>query len=195
MEATSQLSDVKPFTRMVTLTIGGNDLGFAPKFRTCVFGTCPDPLVGESELLATKLRLTQLYLDIRGSMRADGRLFVLTYPIILPNPNDYPIDVEPNFFDCFGTNSQITSNELRRIRDATRRFSDTIKEAVDATGDPNVVFVDVTPTFIGHRVCSDRPYATGIKVTDPMDSFHPNPDGHQAMANQLSLAIRTSSRF
>ena len=66
---------------------------------------------------------------------------------------------------------------------------------MDATGDPGVDFVDVLRVFIGHRVCSADPYATGIRIFDREDSFHPNPRGHQALANQLSTMIRIRSRI
>jgi lysophospholipase L1-like esterase len=192
-ETQPQIDNVKPYTRMVTITAGGNDFDFAEKLTDCVLGTCPELLPNPAELPFMQSRLTLLYKSIREEMRADGRLFVLNYPAFLPNPNEYPIDDEPSIRRCFGTNATITSNELRRLARATDEVNNVIAAAVAATGDPRVILVDVSNKFLGHRVCSPDPYSNGLVPLDRRESYHPNPRGHQAMAEQLSLLIQISS--
>lgn len=186
----AQIEYVKPYTRFVTVSIGGNDLGFATKLRDCALSDCADggPLVTPAELSATQSRLTALYRDVRSRMRSDGYLVVLSYPAFLPNPDD-PVDPEPSVGRCPATNSQITSAELRVIYQATVQARDMIASAVAATGDPRVLFVDVLDVFRAHRVCSADPWSNGVEALDPEDSFHPNARGYQAVADRLRTAL------
>ncbi|MEU8612289.1 SGNH/GDSL hydrolase family protein [Actinoplanes sp. NPDC048791] len=185
----AQLEYVKPYTRFATVTIGGNDLGFGPKLRNCVVSDCSGaPLVTSAELSATQSRLTGVYRDIRSRMRADGYLVVLSYPAFLPNPDD-PADPQPSVSRCPATNSQITSAELRLIHQGTAQARDMIANAVAATGDPRVLFVDVFDAFRAHRVCSGDPWSNGVEALDPEDSFHPNARGYQAVGDRLRSAL------
>jgi hypothetical protein len=60
-----------------------------------------------------------------------------------------------------------------------------IREAVEATVDFHVRFVDMIDVFRGHRVCSPEEWSTGFKFPELGASFHPNPRGHQAIAERL----------
>jgi hypothetical protein len=145
-------------------------------------------LITPTELLATKLRLTQLYRDIRFAMHPEGRVYVIGYPQFLPDPDD-PADPK-NLVACFGTDFFLRDPELRRIREATRQARDMVRQAVAELGDPKVRFVDTLDLFRGHRVCSSDPYSTGITPSDFMNSFHPNAAGHREIGRALDAEIR-----
>ncbi|MBQ1047257.1 SGNH/GDSL hydrolase family protein [Micromonospora sp. C51] len=187
LEEFAQVDYVKPYTRLVTVTIGGNDLGFAAKLRDCALSDCGSaPLVTPAELQATQARLVSLYQNILSRMRSDAVLAVLSYPAFLPVPG---VDPLPTSSGCFGTNATIDTAELTRIAEATAQARDMIAAAVRATGDGRVVFVDAFDAFQGHRVCSGDPWSNGFVVSDPEDSFHPNARGYRALADRLRQTL------
>jgi lysophospholipase L1-like esterase len=186
-EPTPQLADVTGNTKLVTVTIGGNDLGFGDKLKGCIIGSCSRPLLADSLLFTTKVQLSQLYRGIRGQMASDGYLFVLSYPQFLPNPDE---GERPNLFSCFGTDISFSMEDLSEMARATRQVRDTIRDAVaDAvalTGDTHIRFVDMLDVFRGHRICSTDEWSTGYRFPELGGSFHPNARGHQAIAERLS---------
>ncbi|MFM8237645.1 MAG: GDSL-type esterase/lipase family protein, partial [Actinomycetota bacterium] len=86
----NQLGAVTSSTNMVTLTAGGNDIGFGAKVFACVLHNCPSSLLSLSASSAERPRqtwiglrakLADLYVRIRQRMAPGGKLFVATYPI------------------------------------------------------------------------------------------------------------------
>jgi lysophospholipase L1-like esterase len=184
-----QVTYLNPYrTRLVTLTIGGNDLEFGAKFRACSLGTCSAPLVTPTELETTRARLTELYVQIRSSMRQDGKLVVLSYPAVVPNPDDLSVDHEATNGRCPVVNQLITTDEQRAIYQATVQARNMVRDAVAATGDSHVVFVDQIGTFRGHRLCADDEWANGYSLDVP-EVFHPNDRGYLAMALQTITQV------
>jgi lysophospholipase L1-like esterase len=182
---TRQLNYVTNRTRLVTLTIGGNNLEFAPTLRRCVLSDCSGaPLIPADRATALQDTLVQLYGDIRRQMRPGGRLVVLNYPMVLPNPRD-AADPQPSFTRCPLVNSQLTTAERNRIYEAAAQLSNIIEGAIARLGDPSVSFVDVLDAFSGHRICSDSPWANGVDLVDRAETFHPNDGGYQQMAGAL----------
>jgi lysophospholipase L1-like esterase len=181
-------------TRLVTLTMGGNDVGFTPNLTNCILANCGGgPLISDSDLQRTEAALSSLYRSIRNGMRPDGRLVVLSYPAFLPNPRDPSADPQPSPTSCFAVNLRIDTEELNRIYEAALRVRDMIANAVEATGDPNVIFVDVLEAFRGQRLCSSTPMAKDITLTDIESSFHPNDRGYQRMSDQTTVAVGIGS--
>lgn len=180
-----QLNYVTRKTRLVTLTVGGNDLDFAPVLKNCFFSDCSGaPLIPPARASTLQDDLVRLYRDIRSQMRpTNSRLVVLNYPDPLPNPRD-PADDLPRFLRCPFTNSQITTAELNRIYEAAAQLSNIISGAIAQLGDPNVIFVDVLDAFSGHRVCAADEWANGVSL-DFSGVFHPNDRGYVTMATEL----------
>jgi lysophospholipase L1-like esterase len=181
-----QLDAVRPNTRLVTVTIGGNDLGFSSKLIGCYLS--PDcstggPLVTPQQVQQTQAQLTALYRQIRAEMRSDGKLMVLSYPAVLPNPDD-AADPQPTRERCSEVSFNLNTNELRAIYQATAQADRMIRDAVIATGDSRVMYVNGLDLFRGHRVCSGADWANGV-VSPLSDSFHPNAAGYRVIANQL----------
>lgn len=180
-----QLNYVNGRTRLVTLTIGGNDLDFVPIVKSCILSDCSGaPLITPAKASTLQDDLVRLYAQIRSQMRRGGRLVVLNYPAFLPNPRD-GADVLPSVTRCPAVNSQITTAELNRIYEAAAQLSNIISGAIAQLGDPNVRFVDVLDAFRGHRICSDFEWANGVNLLDIPETFHPNDRGYVEMASQL----------
>jgi len=187
-----QVNAVQPFTRLVTLTISGNDLGFSSRLTECVFSrdcTAAGPLITPQQLAATQAQLTTLYQQIRSRMRSDGRLLVFSYPAFLPNPDDGG-DAQPTLARCPGVATDVSVNERRLVYQSVQDVDRMIMNAVFATRDSRVTYVSGLALFRGHRVCSDAEWTHGF-TTPVSDSFHPNPAGYQAIAGRLSRLLPT----
>jgi hypothetical protein len=182
-----QLRYVNGRTRLVTLTIGGNNLDFFPKLKSCVLSDCSGaPLIAPGEASTLQDDLVRLYRDIRSQMRRGGRLVVLNYPAFLPNPSD-AADPQPSLTRCPIVNSQLTTAELNRIYEAAVQLSNIISGAVAQLGDPSVRYVDVLDAFRGHRVCGDVEWANGVNLLDIPETFHPNDRGYVELASHLII--------
>jgi lysophospholipase L1-like esterase len=188
-----QLDFIRPNTRLVTLTIGGNDLGFSDRLTGCVLtADCSGggPLVTPEQLYQTQVQLTALYRQIRAEMRSDGKLLVMSYPKVLPDPDD-ATDPQPTPERCPGVNGNLNEGERRLISQATAQVDRMIRDAVIATGVSGVIYVNGLDLFRGHRVCAGtgNEWANGFVLSSISDSFHPNAAGYQAMATAFNQAL------
>jgi phospholipase/lecithinase/hemolysin len=73
---------------------------------------------------------------------------------------------------------------------ATAAVNTTIEDAVNATRNDNIVYVDVTDQFEGHGIGSDDPFINDPNVFRFPEFFHPNAAGYEAYADAISAAIR-----
>ncbi len=190
---TRQLDYVTRRTRLVTLTLGGNDVGFAPKLRSCVVSNCSgSPIVSGDDAARLQDDLVRLYQTIRSQMRRNGLLVVMSYPAFLPNPND-GADPQPSLTNCPIVNAQIDSAELRRIYEAAVLVDNAVAGAVARLGDPGVKFVSLVESFRGRRICSGIDWANGVNLLDIPETFHPNDGGYLEMASRLIVGAGIGS--
>jgi len=180
-----QINFVDPTTtRLVTISVGGNDLRFSDKLKECILSDCSGaPLFSPSDLQTIQARLVNLYRSIRAKMRPDGALAVMTYPLIFPATTDPDVD----FGACPLVLSTTSGAERIRIEQAAKDVRDMLAGAVAATGDARVVLVDTVDALRGHSICSRDPFATGFDLSDldAFESFHPNSKGHGVEAQRI----------
>jgi lysophospholipase L1-like esterase len=161
----SQLGALSHATTQVTITIGGNDIGFAPVLRTCVTDTdaaCTAAVQQAKGDVTGVLpgRLAATYAAIR-ARAPRARLIVLGYPRLF--------ELTPS---CDASGLDLYKRGL--INDGADTLDEVIKTQAVAA---RATFVDVRPDFSGHGVCSDSPFINGI--TSPItDSFHPSAVGY-----------------
>jgi len=81
----TQLSSITKAHDVATITVGGNDIGFAPRVVACMVGTCPPKSLGiqleSGSWFELRSKLTELYIQIRSRMAQWGHLYVMTYPV------------------------------------------------------------------------------------------------------------------
>jgi len=170
----SQLSALNRGTRLVTLTVGGNDLDVSGLATLCI-ATPADcaAAIRERLLLLPALGsdLTDLYAEVADE--APRALIVVTgYPHLLEAKAPFPPDL------------------IAALNFATDELNRTIREAVaaaDATG-VNIVYVDVTDAFAGHGIGGTVP-PPFINAPPSADAFHPNAAGYVAYANAISVVL------
>jgi lysophospholipase L1-like esterase len=177
--ADTQVPELTPGVELVTLTVGGNDLGFASLAGTCTTATTPDELRlclqairdAVTQLPNLSSDLTNLYGHVADA--APKALIVVTgYPYLFESNPSNPI--------------------ITAFNSATTALNTTIKDAVNDAGG---TYVDVTTPFEHHGIgCS--PYPGCLFINDPTIAlppgavpFHPNAAGYRAYADAISAAI------
>lgn len=160
----NQLDDLDRNTTLVTMTIGGNDVGFAQVIRHCLLtddaGCAARVEHGEDrardELPAKLDRAFHAVAD----KAPNAKIVVLGYPHLN----------EPGACDVPG----YTAAKRARINRGADLLDRVVAEHARAAG---MRFVDTRDQFAGHGVCGDQPWING--PTLPLsESFHPNVGGH-----------------
>ncbi|MEV4346283.1 SGNH/GDSL hydrolase family protein [Actinoplanes sp. NPDC049596] len=161
----NQLSPLTTSTSLVTITIGGNDLGFTTGIGTCAQGTdadCLNTVVAAEQFAATTLpsRLDAVYAAIK--QRAPrARLLVAGYA---------------HFFELTGDCAGQPFDLVKRtaLNDAVDALDRTIATRAAKNG---ARFVDVRHAFDGHGLCGTTPWMNGL--TAATGPFHPNDAGYR----------------
>lgn len=154
-------------TDLVTLTIGGNDAGFAETVIGCTVGNdaaCAGKVESAREYVTTTLPglLDRTYRAI--DRRApNARVVVLGYPRLFDETNRY----------CGIAGLSLAKRKL--LNEGADYLSGIIAERAEAAG---FTYVDVRENFEGHGACADTPYINALTVVPPTDSFHPNTAGY-----------------
>jgi lysophospholipase L1-like esterase len=164
---TFQVPYLSSHTDLVTVTIGGNDVGFAPIAATCTIGTyntCAAALTVARDYTESAMpaRLDTTYQAIRRKA-PNAQIVVLSYPIL---------------FDTASENCGIGGMSLAKrqiINVAVEDLDDLIAERAKAAG---VTFTDARPIFAGHGICSSSSWINPVTVIPPTNSFHPNQNGY-----------------
>ena len=184
-----QLEYVSPATKLVTLTIGGNDLGFSKIVFTCLVRrdcTEQDDLVSRVEdgMKTIKAELVDAYTRIRGRMSPDGMLVVAGYPRLFRGD-------EARCGLLFSAEETAWINSL--VIRGNRRIAEAVRAARGCSG--NVAYVDVSEHFAGHELCSEDPYLHRIKPAFSRGlvkgSYHPNTAGQDAYAAAFATLLRS----
>jgi lysophospholipase L1-like esterase len=159
----SQIGSVTADTNIVTVTIGGNDIGFSNLIVQCTLADCSSALDSTRATLGTFLgpRLDTVYTAIR-SRALGASVVVLGYPRIFSSAG------------CFGTLG-ITSTE--------RAKANLLADAIDALTAARVAAAGLTyksavVPFTGHAVCSGSPWLNGLNLFNTVESYHPNRNGN-----------------
>lgn len=155
-------------TDYVTVSVGGNDVGFVDLILSCI-NTWDEPICRstvakveariDSELPA---KLDATYADI-GSRAPGATVMVLGYP-------------KP-----FGTNIScgqaggVSSREAPLLNGVAARLNSVVKDRATTAG---FTYLDPVPSFTGHDVCAATPYVWGKKA-GVLDIYHPTRAGYR----------------
>ncbi|MFJ5984152.1 SGNH/GDSL hydrolase family protein [Lentzea sp. NPDC092896] len=171
----SQLRAPTPATTLVTITIGGNDLGFADVLTTCTLSgdnACAKRVEKAREFTRDELpaRLDATYSAVKVAA-PNAELVVLGYPRLF-TPTD----------DC----RTLSVRKRASLNDAADELSGVVAEAAGRAG---AQYVDVREAFADHGVCADEPWINAL-VSPTADSYHPNRAGQVAYFKALTSRSR-----
>jgi lysophospholipase L1-like esterase len=162
----SQLSALGGAITLVSITVGGNDIGFAHVMRDCVLhstSTCVREVTGAEQEARSVLpsRLAALYTAIRAAA-PHAEVVVLDYPRLY--------DLHTLF--CVG----LSSTDRSKINEGADVLDGVIAAAVGRR--PGFAFADVRSAFgHGHEICDGSSWLHSIDWTDLNSSYHPTASG------------------
>jgi hypothetical protein len=177
-------------TKVVTLGIGGNDIGFAEIATTCAQGGLADPtgtpcqdtyVVDGDDTVSDRIAAMAPKLDavLQGihTRSPAAKVFVVGYPAILPDTGDGCYPVMP-----------ITVGDVPYVRAKELELNSTIQQVTQTRGD---VFVDTYTPSIGHDACQlpGVKWVEPVVPTEPAAPVHPNLRGEAGMAAALIAAL------
>ncbi|MEL3951418.1 MULTISPECIES: SGNH/GDSL hydrolase family protein [Streptomyces] len=160
----NQLGPLNSGTGLVSLSVGGNDAGFADVMTTCVLqseSSCVTRVNQAKAYVDSTLpgQLNQVYSAIR-SKAPSARVVVLGYP---------------RFYKLGGSClAGLTEGERRAINGAADHLNTaTAKRAADH----GFTFGDVTTTFTNHEICSGDSWLHSVNWGNIGESYHPTAAG------------------
>ncbi len=172
--AGGQLDALDRRTDVVTVTVGGNDTGWASAVVACLGGT-DEQCAGAVAVVDTRIRtqlpalLDALYAQVDAAAPR-ARVLVTGYPRLFSPERGAYLGASPA--------------EQRSLNAAADALDEVIAAASARAG---FEFVDVRKRFAGHG--ANSPDAWILGATDP-GSFHPNADGYEAYTAAVSSALR-----
>jgi len=186
-----QLDALGTDTAGVTLTIGGNDIGFGGIISECAARSPRKPLGsacedfftadGEDELAArideTAPRIAAALAEIE-NRSPDAEVFLVGFPAILPDDGPGCFPVVP-----------FSAGDVEYLRETETALNAMLAEQADEAG---VTYVDTYDRFIGHDVCTlpGTKWIEGLVPTAPAAPVHPNALGMRAMAQDVLTAAQ-----
>ncbi len=161
----SQLSALSASTTLVSIAIGGNDVGFSTTMETCVLHstrTCVAAIQADEAQVSSALpgELNNVLGDITGAAPS-ARVIVLGYPDL------YDLSRSST---CIG----LSTTDRTDLNQAAGELDGAIETAAAAHGDG---YVDVRPAFSGHNICDSSPWLHSVNFLDISESYHPTAAG------------------
>ena len=162
----NQISALSSSTTLVSITIGGNDVGFSTVMATCVLAptsTCESAVAGADALVAGVLptELNTVLQTVRRDAPA-ARIVVLDYPEL------YDLSRSSG---CIG----LSTADRTALNQGADQLDSAISAAAARNGD---TFTDVRPAFAGHEICDSGSWLHS--VTWPLgESYHPSASGQE----------------
>jgi hypothetical protein len=222
-ESASELDQVTNYVTqngppdLVTITIGGNDLGFADVLKSCFLGGTEYCLhvisglnskvtTGAAGLIAT-LASTYEQVQSAADSGSDGddddgdgpQVVVVGYPNLFPQPGGLGTALSVTYhcpwlretlFPLLPIVSPFVNKLLNNISNAQAALNDDIAAAAAEAG---VQFVPIPFSVSGHELCTGTPYINPLSliggISGDRNLGHPNVAGSAAIANAVGGAL------
>jgi lysophospholipase L1-like esterase len=171
-----QLEALDEDTDLVTVSVGGNDIGWSTALTACLGGSdlqCSGALAGSVSKINGQLAglLDPVYSQI--AEQAPGAHVVVT---------GYPRLFSPEYGAYLGA----SVSEQQALNEGADLLNSVIAAAAAEYG---FQFVDVTKRFLDHGVNAPESWIVGPGLPG---AFHPNADGYQAYTAAVTAAIKPS---
>jgi lysophospholipase L1-like esterase len=160
----SQVPALSSGTTLVSITIGGNDVGFSSVMKTCVLdstASCLSAVSAAENQVATTLpgKLDTTLQTIRRDAPS-ARVVVLDYPELYDLSDSYI---------CPG----LSTADRSALNQGADELDSALSAAAASNGD---VFADVRGSFAGHEICDVGSWLHSVTI--PLgSSYHPTPSG------------------
>ena len=195
----AQLSALNAKTRLVTLGIGGNDIGFSAMIKQCVLAgafyyatgsgrfidvdaPCRKRYVsGDSDAVREKIdtaddRLTRALAEVE-RRAPEARVYVVGYPAILPSDGS----------GC-GRQMGLAPGDITFLHEKEQQLNAMLRKRAEAAG---AEYVDTYTPSVGRDACA----AEDVRWIEPLvpraaaAPVHPNERGERGMANAVLKTV------
>ncbi|MFG2346923.1 SGNH/GDSL hydrolase family protein [Streptomyces phaeochromogenes] len=195
----AQLSSLSTRTRLVTLGIGGNDIGFGSTVTTCVTMGAMYRAIGSDRLFSDDAPCKKQYSDggtdeVAQKIQTAGRklsaalaeierrapkarVYVVGYPAILPAEGK----------GC-GRELPLAPGDATYLHDKGKQLNTMLRGQSEAAG---ATYVDTYSPSVGHDACSAEKtrWIEPLQPSSPAAAVHPNAHGEKGMADAVLRAI------
>jgi lysophospholipase L1-like esterase len=160
-----QVNSVTSDTNLVTITIGGNDIGFTNLIIACTTLGCASQIATSQAKINNELpaKLNATYAAIKAKAPT-ARVVVLGY--------GRPFQTPPR--TCLAATG-VSSSEETSLTALVDSLNNTIRTRAQAYG---FSYADVNPYWAGHDVCASNPFTNGLNLFRSGDSYHPTRNGY-----------------
>jgi GDSL-like Lipase/Acylhydrolase family len=208
-----QAAHVSSDTRLITISIGGNDVGFGNVLTTCTMSTeregtteekhqiehdaCIEAIDDARDIATSATlqhKLETVFSGLRSLGNQDLHVVVVGYPNLLPAYSDIVGSCVWGNGYLQTSGRSVAGDEVQKSRLLHNELNMAIKKAVDATNDNQIHFVDPSSAFVGHELCRPDPWFNNV-VPDAFDnvmrrmSYHPNESGQIAYAAAVETEV------
>lgn len=215
--APAQISALNAETDVVTLTIGGNDVGFSAIAASCVALSPTGPLAltptvpNCASVLAADPSLTALQAALPASITSaltavksaapNAKIFVLGYPSITPDPANTPVAgcftaaITPDGLPTGLANAfPFTNVDVTYLHTLEVSVNSVVEATASAAG---ATYVPTFAPSIAHSACAPagQSYINGFTLTSPdaagasLGALHPNDAGTAFLGTYAAASI------
>jgi hypothetical protein len=199
--------------KLVTLTFGGNDIGFATILVRCLLWNPFSHIFdcsGQLEHTKTQVPTIGLF-DLYSKLLDDApqaRIMVVGYPRLydkhpkpIPDPNHRHrlgwCTTTAGFAHVHTVDEQKKANDL--VNTLNKYIDDTVTKVNKEKNTDRLVYVNVSNAFEGQGICAtddNRLVNLFVKqyngARSPQQSFHPNSEGQTVLANRVVACYKDS---
>ncbi|MDX3642779.1 SGNH/GDSL hydrolase family protein [Streptomyces sp. MB09-02B] len=159
----SQLGPLGAGTGLVSVSVGGNDAGFADVMTTCV-------LQSDSACLS-RINTAKAYVD----STLPGQLDKVYSAISAKAPAAHVVVLGyPRFYQLGGTCPGLSQAKRTAINNASDHLNTAIAKRA---ADHGFTFGDVRSAFTGHELCSGSAWLHSLNLLNIGESYHPKAAG------------------
>jgi lysophospholipase L1-like esterase len=187
-----QLNALTRATDVVSVTVGGNDIGFTGVLTTCAGLTTSDPAgapcrehftAGGTDQLAAAVRQTgpkvaAVLHDVH-RRAPHARVLVVGYPDLFPDDG----------VGCTSSTVPLAMGDFAYLRDTEKKLNAMLAHEARTAG---ARYVDTYTTSVGHDMCrpEGQRWIEPLVTTPPIAPAHPNAQGEQSMSAAVEGALR-----
>lgn len=158
-----QVNSVTSDTKIVTMTIGGNDIGFTSLIIACTTLGCQSQINSSNSQITNQLpaKLDSTYASIR-SHAPTAQVVILGYGRPFAHRT------------CLSATG-VSLSEEDQLNALTDNLNNVIRARAQAAG---FTYADPNPAWTGHDVCASNPFTNGLTLLHSADSYHPTRNGY-----------------
>lgn len=177
-ELPAQIDAVGPGTRLVTITIGGNDVSFVQNLSAegCTVGPTrcgPVRQVTEADWMLLAAAMRRIVLEVRAKA-PQARIIFVDYVTIVPAHERCPA-------------LRLSPGDAEAMRTVATRLA---ALTASVARNERVELLAASRLSAHHTACDKAPWSVGAPGSAPGTPWHPNAAGHAAIADALVKMLR-----